>query len=553
MKKIHGRYLALALCIPILALYGALGCGGGSDAVIVPEAPPPGAVGMQTVSVATVGSGKVTSDPAGIDCGGVCSLQYETGSSLTLAAVPSAIWQFVGWSGDCAGSAAQLAVVVDADKSCTATFSMLPWAKSYGDAGDENGYAIRQLSDGGYLVGGYTSSFGAGDYDFFLLRTDGVGNVLLQKSLGGASADTALSLAETADGGFVVSGDSISFGAADYDLLVIKYNADGSIAWQERLDDGSQLDDTAAVIEPLAAGGYVVAGTTTTPLAADLDIWVVTLDDAGAIVLQNSYGVAANDEQVASVRPTSDGGFIVAGTSDVIAAPGTPEIIVLKLNADLSIAWQNSYDFAGRSDRATSIEELAGGGFVLAGTTETGAGDLDMWVLRLNAGGDVAWQRSYGRPLFDDSLNSIHQIASGGFIIGGDSVNQASSEGDIWLVRLDAAGAVVGQKLYGATGRDEIAYSLEGNADGSFVVVGSTAVTGGLPADLLVMRVLADGSIAFSTTSGMVTSDTAVSAVEVGGIAVAPLVLVETPIVGAAIDTLIAPVDAAAIVTELAP
>ena len=549
MNRTLKRIAVVAVALPFLYLF-SFGCGGGGDGTVAGTEPlAPGTPGTNTLSAVVVGSGTVTSSAAGIDCGASCSAAFETGTEVTLTASPADIWSFVVWSGDCSGAVAAVPVTVDADKSCTATFSMLPWAKAYSAAADDDAFVIAQGNDG-YAIAGMANSFGAGDYDFFVMKTDEVGIVSWQKSFGGAASDVAQSAVITSDGGVLVAGDSSSFGAADLDFLVLKLAADGSLAWQMSYDDGSLLDDASPVVRELADGSILLAGTTTTLGAGDLDLYILLLDASGGIVQEFSYGNALNDEELVAIEQTADGGYILAATSYVILDGYVPDLLVVKLSSAGAIEWQKLIGFPGVIDTAGSVRELAAGGYILAGSTAQ-SGDADFYVLKLDAAGNIAWQKSYGRVGYDDSLNSIRETADGGFVAAGDSVD-GTGLGDFLALKLSAAGGILWQKLYGAAASSESAHLISENADGSFIVIGSTAADAVSPADILALRVLSDGSITFTAASGLSATDAGLTAAAVGGTS-ADAVLATPAIAGTATPTVIAGVDQSVSVIRQAP
>ena len=109
------------------------------------------------------------------------------------------------------------------------------WQKTYGGSGYSHAYSIQQTSDGGYVVAGYTNSSGAGSFDFWVLKLDENGDISWQKIYGGSNGDSAKSIQQTSDGGYIVTGNTTSFGAGNYDLWVLKLDGNGNVSWQKYL------------------------------------------------------------------------------------------------------------------------------------------------------------------------------------------------------------------------------------------------------------------------------------------------------------------------------
>jgi hypothetical protein len=202
------------------------------------------------------------------------------------------------------------------------------WAKTYGGASDDRANSIQPTSDGGYIVAGWTISFGAGGADVWVLKLDGSGNVTWQKTYGGAGTDWATSIQQTSDGGYIVAGVTGSFGAGSGDVWVLKLDGSGNVTWQKTYGGGST--DYAYSIQQTSDGGYIVAGLTDSFGAGSADVWVLKLDGSGNVTWQKTYGGGSTDYAY-SIQQTSDGGYIVAGLTDSFGA-GSYDFWVLKLD-----------------------------------------------------------------------------------------------------------------------------------------------------------------------------------------------------------------------------
>ena len=470
-----------------------------------------------TVTKPGTGTGTVRSLPPGINCGSDCNEHYDAGTVVTLTAAPDSGSYFAGWSdGTNTSQALSCKVSMDAAKTVTASFTTtLPpvatWAKTYGGSGDESGALIQQTSDGGYIVGGYTSSFGAGASVFWVLKLNTDGSVAWQKTYGGDESGALIQ--QTSDGGYIVAGSTFSFGAGAGDIWVLKLNADGSVAWQKTY--GGSSGDRANSIQQASDGGYIVAGSTSSFGAGAGDIWVLKLNADGSVAWQKTYGGSSGDNAY-SIQQASDGGYIVAGFTTSFGA-GIGNIWVLKLNADGSVAWQKTY--GGLGDNVTySIQQTSDGGYIVGGYTSSfGAGYYDVWVLKLNTDGGVAWQKTYGGS-GDDLAYSIQQASDGGYIVAGftTSFGAGAGDGDIWVLKLNSDGSVAWQKTYGGGSSGDSAYSIQQASDGGYIVAGSTysSVTG--DDDIWVLKLDSNGNIlgcpgGLIGTSSAVVGDTTIT------------------------------------------
>ena len=251
------------------------------------------------------------------------------------------------------------------------SYSAQYWDVTYGGYYDDFVTAIQQTTDGGYIVAGYTESFDTFFKDLWILKLDEDGNVIWQKTYGGGSADNAFSVNQTSDGGYVVAGSTATYGAGYDDIWVLKLDSSGNITWQKAYGGSDQ--DEAYSIQQTADGGYVVAGYTQsfdTAYYPD-DIWVLEkLDGNGNILLAKDIQWDSY-ERAYSIQQTSDGGYIVAGETMSFGAGVTEDMLVLKLDASGNVSWQKTYGELWEQG-ANDIQQTIDGGYILAGYHRSG-------------------------------------------------------------------------------------------------------------------------------------------------------------------------------------
>ena len=225
--------------------------------------------------------------------------------------------------------------------------------------------------------------------DYTVIVTVALPVISWQKSLGGSGYDRATSIQQTSDGGYIVAGNSSSIdedvtgnhGNSDY--WIVKLNSVGSIVWQKSL--GGSGNDSATSIQQTSDGFYIVAGSSSsingdvTGNHGGVDYWIVKLDSLGSILWQKSLGGSGND-YAQSIQQTSDGGYIVAGYStsingDVTGNHGNSDYWIVKLNHVGSIVWQKSLGGSG-FDYAWSIQQTSDGGHIVAGYSTSINGDV---------------------------------------------------------------------------------------------------------------------------------------------------------------------------------
>jgi len=310
---------------------------------------------------------------------------------------------------------------------------MIQWQKTYGGINQDDGAGIEQTSDGGYVVVGDTQSFGAGTNDAWILKLDQNGDVQWQKTIGGSGADYAFSVKQTPDDGYIIS--ALTFSFPSYDFWIIRLDSSGNVVWQKLY--GGPNDDLVYSVNLTSDGGFIVSGATDSFGTGLYDIWVLKLDSSGTVQWQKTYGAPNTDEYSIGTQETTDGGFILVGSS------GNPnddssEIIVLQLNSNGQIQWQNSYSETA-SEGASSILQTTDGGYIVAGQTgRIGTGAY--WLLKLDSSGNIDWQKAYQGDHFQ-RLASVAQTSDGGFVVSGSDVKVLDYGGG-WILKVDDQGEI---------------------------------------------------------------------------------------------------------------
>lgn len=312
------------------------------------------------------------------------------------------------------------------------------WQKTYGGNGPDRALSIQQTIDGGYVIAGYISPSTLAERGFCVLKLDSAGDIEWQRAYGGSDEDWPTSIQQTSDGGYIIAGITTSFGAGDYDFWILKLSASGDIEWQKAY--GGSSFDSAQAIQQTSDGGFIIAGYTSSFGAGGSDIWILKLNHLGDIEWQRTYG-GAGSEWTDSIQQTTDGGYIVSGYTSSFDN-GTGDIWVLKLFPSGDIDWQRV--FKGNSaDGAHSVQQTDDSGYIVAGFTESfGGGRRDVWVLKLSSFGNVEWERAYGNS-GDDWAHSIQQTGDGGYIIAGKTIGLlGAGSGDFLIIKLDSSGNI---------------------------------------------------------------------------------------------------------------
>ena len=391
------------------------------------------------------------------------------------------------------------------------------WAISHGGASDEYASCVRETAGGGYVVAGKTGSYGAGSDDVWVLRLNSDGAVAWQKTYGGTGADSARSIQQTADiggtpDGYVVAGQTGSYGAGSDDVWVLRLNSDGAVAWQKTY--GGTGEDLAESIQQTVdlggnPDGYVVAGKTRSYGAGSIDAWVLKLNSDGTVAWQKTYGGTSAD-CIRSIQQTFDGagvtdGYIMAGYTISFSQRHT-DFWLIKLNLDGTVAWQKVYASGGQGfdfSEAYSVCQIFDSqgdpdGYVVTGTTTHFVIGDYVCVVRYDSNGNVVWDKRYGANGMV-SAGSIHQTFDllgnpDGYVVAGQTGYYGAGADDVWIIKLNADGTVAWQKTYGGT-EDDAAQSVRQTADGGYVLAGSTGSYGPGDSDVWVLKLDSYGEI----------------------------------------------------------
>jgi hypothetical protein len=361
------------------------------------------------------------------------------------------------------------------------------FAKTYGGTSDDRASSVQRTSDGGYIVAGRTYSFGEGSWDILLIKTNENGDRVWSKTYGGTDEDRASSVQQTTDGGYIVAGETWSFGEGSSDIFLIKTDENGNVQWAKTY--GGTSWDEASSVQQTSDGGYIVAGITLSFGAGSWDIFLIKTDANGNIIWAKTYGGTGND-LASSVQQTSDGGYIVAGYTDSFGVSG--DIFLIKTDAYGNIIWAKTYGGTDY-DGASSIQQTSDGGYIVAGTTLSfGEGVYDIFLIKTDANGNVQWAKTYGGTEYD-LASSVQQTSDGGYIVAGWTYSFLGGVG-IFLIKTDENGDVQWAKTYRGTGWDE-ASSVQQTSDGGYIVAGYTNSFGAGWDDIFLIKTDENGDI----------------------------------------------------------
>ncbi len=332
----------------------------------------------------------------------------------------------------------------------------LQWNKTYGGSKDDRGQSLAQTIDGGYALTGYAmsddgdGSLNNGFHDNWVLKVDGQGELVWEKSFGFSGHDHSYDIITTEDQGFFFTGF----------LDITSARADGNTE-----KNGS-----------LTRHGVG-------------EFWGTKIDENGELQWRGYFGGTNNDRSHAVVQ-AEDGGFVMAGFTesedfDISNAQGSYDFWIVKVDGNGNLLWERSFGGSG-IEISYDIAKTLDGSYVITGNTFSADGDVsksngesDFWLVKVNDTGSIVWEQTYGGSGFDAAQAVIASKDEGYFVVGNSKssdkdTNVNYGENDIWIIKTDEAGNLVWQKSFGGSGLD-FAFDIVENSDGSIILVGETS------------------------------------------------------------------------------
>ena len=350
---------------------------------------------------------------------------------------------------------------------CNKTSAQITFNNQYGGTYDEDGRWMEQTADSGFVMVGGTTTYSSGQSDIWMIKTDAYGNQQWQKSKGGTEFDFANMVRKTSDGGFIIAGLTTSYGAGGDDGYLVKTDANGNTQWTQTYGD-TGLQNFEAVVQT-ADGGYAAVGVTYTNGTGYYDIYLVKTNSSGVMQWQRNLG-GGSYEIGNSIQIAPDGGYIIAGQS--YSYDSTSAYYLLKTNSSGIEQWHKTF-MSGHLVEAHYVQNVPGGGYIMCGdadTTWNGFGETDLWVIRTNANGDSLWTKSYGGTKKDGG-KTIEPTSDGGYILAGITRSFGLINPDFYAVKIDSGGVIEWTQHYGTAYHDHAYRALE-TSDGGFAIAG---------------------------------------------------------------------------------
>ncbi len=385
-----------------------------------------------------------------------------------------------------------LLVCVFSAAFCPIARAATTWSKAYGGAGYDIGTGETvQTSDGGYAVSGDTNSSGAGGLDILLFKVDAMGNMLWSKTYGGNSDEISGDMCYTRDGGFAINGGTYSFGVGNEDFWLVKTDANGNMQWNKTYG-GTGLDYAMHIVQS-SDGGYALLGYTNSSGDGDRDFWLLKTDTNGNLLWNRTYGGNGSDSAAGLVL-SGDGGYVMSGFTNSFGAGGN-DVWVVKADASGNIVWNRTWGGNG-TDNGYDLCQTSDGGFAFTGYT-TSFGGYKVFLVKMSTNGNIQWNQTYAPSATNIALHLI-QTSDGGYAMVG--WNYANGQ-DFLLVKTDANGNLQWTNSYGGP-KLENAYAVLQSSDGGYLLTGNTASFGAGSYDVWLVKTDSFGTLTIADSFG---------------------------------------------------
>jgi len=309
----------------------------------------------------------------------------------------------------------------------------IEWDETYGGLDEDRGYSIQQTNDNGYIIGGTTASYGMGMYDFWLIKIDVNGNVEWENTYGGTGWEWCYSVQQTTDGGYITVGAKDPSSMGLFDVWLIKTDSFGNSEWTKTFEGDSA--DYGTFVQQTVDEGYIIVGDTYSYGAGSRDIWLIKTDENGNEQWTNTFGGSASDRGNC-VRQTTDNGFIITGYTKSFGA-GDDDVWLIKTDNIGNIDWANTFGGTD-SDGGECVQQASDGGYIVVGYTESfGAGSSDMWLIKTNNSGETSWTKTIGGDDYDWG-RCVQQTNDEGYIIVGENFSFFAGEYNIRLIKIES-------------------------------------------------------------------------------------------------------------------
>jgi len=370
------------------------------------------------------------------------------------------------------------------------TLSGQGWTRTFGGSSIDSGQSVQQTSDGGYIILGYTGSYGNVGYNFWLIKTDSEGIEEWNQIFDIGDIDYGLFVQETHDEGYILLGTTFSFLTDHSDVWLIKTDSQGEEEWNQTF--GGSDDDFGNSVQQTTDGGYIIIGYTESYGNGDLDVWLIKTDSQGNEEWDQTFG-GSEIEYGSSIQQTTDDGYIITGSTKSYGN-GDLDVWLIKTDSQGNEEWDQTFG-GSQSDYGYSVKQIRDEGYVITGYTRSyeDDGEDDIHLIKTDPQGNELWSQTFGGSEIDYGF-SVEQTTDDGYVITGSTGSYGNGLSDIWLIKTDSQGNEEWNQTFGGSENDT-GTSVIQTTDGGYIIIGNTMSFGNGVVDVWLIKTNSDGTL----------------------------------------------------------
>lgn len=357
--------------------------------------------------------------------------------------------------------------------------------KTYGGVSNEYSHSVLQTDDNGYLLCGYTSSYGYGSEDVYVVKTNESGDIEWDHTYGGYGDDHGYYITKTNDGGYIFCAESTSFGTRK--AYVVKINSEGDTLWTNTYE-GLYRSNARQILQT-DDGGYIVCGSTSSTQLGPKDVFLFKTNEIGALLWSKNYG-GTNEDFAYAISKSLNGGYVLCGGTKSFGA-GNYDVYIINTNDVGDTIWTKTIG-GGGYDAGYSIFQKETGNILIGGVSSSfGSNTFDLLISNLNENGETIWTNTI--DYFENEHGCYISQTSDNCISGcGYTSDLPVTNSDILIFKMDYEGDTIWTKTFGGNSY-EVGYGIFETSDLGFIVTGYTQSYGAGNSDMYLIKTNSEG------------------------------------------------------------